>query len=368
MNGVIARRDNFSEPILGFLEEAYREFGELTGRHYGFVTEYKTDDADTVFVSLGCAAENIEEACDYLRDQRNAKVGSIHINVIRPFPEAAVIEALRGKKNVIIIERTDEAMAGDNPLGRDIRTALSKAIESKKFGGQLPGLDPDEVPRIFRGSYGIGSRDFRPEHTIGAYEFSQGQTKRQDGASADDGETYFTLGINHPYSVISKDRPSLLPPGVIAARFHSIGGWGMITTGKNLGEILGDIGNELSEADPKYDENGTLIQKLSIMANPKYGSEKKGSPTNYYLVVAPSRVRVNCELDHVDVVLCCDPKAFTHTNPLAGVNKGGSFVWESSETPETAWQRIPKKYRDFIKENNIRVFILPGFESRDEPR
>ena len=131
-----------------------------------------------MFVSLGCAAENIEEACDYLREQRNAKVGSIHINVIRPFPEAAIIEALRGKKNVIILERTDEGMAGDNPLGRDIRTALNKANEAHKHGdGHVPALSPDEIPRLFSGSYGIGSRDFRPEHTLGAYEFATGSDR-----------------------------------------------------------------------------------------------------------------------------------------------------------------------------------------------
>ena len=130
--------------------------------------------------SKGCAAENIEEACDYLREQRNAKVGSIHINVIRPFPEAAVINALRGKKNVIIIERTDEAMAGDNPLGRDIRTALNKANQTHATGaGPVPALAPEETPRLFGGSYGLGSRDFRPEHTLGAYEFATGQTARR---------------------------------------------------------------------------------------------------------------------------------------------------------------------------------------------
>ena len=46
----VARRNNFVEPILGFLEEAHEEFGRLTGRYYGLVTEYKTDDADTVFL------------------------------------------------------------------------------------------------------------------------------------------------------------------------------------------------------------------------------------------------------------------------------------------------------------------------------
>jgi len=58
------------------------------------------------------------------------------------------------------------------------------------------------------------------------------------------------------------------------------------------------------------------------MGEPEVWFGKKGAPTNYYLVVAPERVRVNCELIHVDVVLCCDPKASPHTNPLEGLNKG----------------------------------------------
>ncbi len=364
MNGVVARRNNFNEPILGFLEQCYAEFGQLTGRRYGFLSEYRTTDADTVFVSLGCAAENIEAACDYLREQRNAKVGSIHLNVIRPFPEAAVINALRGKKNVIILERTDEGLAGDNPLARDIRVALGKAHEAAQFGSAagLPALTPVETPRLFRGAYGIGSRDFRPEHTLGAYEFATGTGRRQDGRTAAEGETFFVLGVNHPYAVISKDTPSLLPAGAIAVRFHSIGGWGMITTGKNLGSIIGDFGSFISEQNPSYDADGTLVDRLFVMANPKYGSEKKGAPTNYYLTVAPSQIKVNCELNHVDVVLCCDPKAFTHTNPLEGLKKGGALVWESSETPELAWQRVPAKYRQWIQENNIRIYLLPGFD------
>jgi pyruvate-ferredoxin/flavodoxin oxidoreductase len=361
MNGVVARRNNFNEPILPLLEQAYEEFGRLTGRHYGLLTQYKCDDADTVFVSLGCAADNIEAACDYLRGQRNAKAGSIHVNVIRPFPEAAIIEALRGKANVIVLERTDEGMAGDNPLARDIRTALGKASEAHTFGGDLPAVAPGQMPRLFRGSYGIGSRDFRPEHILGAYEYAVGQTCRKDGNGSAGGVTYFTLGIDHPYSVISKDTPSLLPEKSIAVRFHSIGGWGMITTGKNLGEIIGDFGKILSEQTPRIDEDGRRAEALYVMANPKYGSEKKGAPTNYYLTVAPERIKVNCELNHVDVVLCCDPKAFTHTNPLDGLKKGGSLVWESSDSPEVAWQRIPAQYRRWVKENAIRMFILPGF-------
>ena len=55
------------------------------------------------------------------------------------------------------------------------------------------------------------------------------------------------LGIDHPYCVQSERTPSLLPEGSIAVRLHSIGGWGMITTGKNLGEIIGNFGQIVSE-------------------------------------------------------------------------------------------------------------------------
>ncbi|MGB6194076.1 MAG: 2-oxoacid:acceptor oxidoreductase family protein, partial [Terracidiphilus sp.] len=364
MQGVVARRNNFAEPILQFLEEAYEEFARLTGRSYGLITKYKTDDADTVFVSLGSAGENIEAAVDYLRQSRGVKVGAIHVNVIRPFPEAAIIEALRGKKNVIILERTDEALAGDNPLGRDIRTALSKAVQYEGHAAApgLPAISPSELPRIINGTYGLGSRDFRPEHIIGAYEYAAAGRARKDGQTAAEGANFIVLGIDHPYAVIGDEMPSLLPEGAVAVRFHSIGGWGAITTGKNLGAILGDLNDLLFERDGLTDDLGNPKEVIHVSANPKYGSEKKGAPTSYFMVAAKDRIRVNCDLRHVTVVLCCDPKAFTHTNPLDGMQEGGSLIWESDAEGERAWENLPTWARKQIIDKKIRVFTLPGFD------
>ena len=364
MQGVVARRDRFTEPILEFLEAAWKEFGELTGRFYGPLTEYRTEDADTVFVSLGSAAENIEAAVDHLRATRGVKLGSIHLNVIRPFPERAVVEALAGKKSVIVLERTDEAMAGANPMGRDISTALHKAlrIEGQPAAAGFPVVEPERMPRLYSGVYGLGSRDFRPEHVLGAWEFVKEDRARKDGRRARDGESFFALGIDHPYEVKSDETPSLLPEGSIAVRFHSIGGWGAITTGKNLGAIIGDFNDFLSARSTDVDEFGRPKEVIHVSANPKYGSEKKGAPTAYFLVVAPERIRVNCDLRHVGVVLCCDPKAFTHTNPLEGISEGGALIWESDEEPKDAWERLPLWARSQIVERKIRVYTLPGFD------
>ena len=59
-------------------------------------------------------------------------------------------------------------------MGRDTRTALNKAL---KLNGQpvergFPEVTPDRMPRLFNGIYGLGSRDFRPEQIIGAYEYA----------------------------------------------------------------------------------------------------------------------------------------------------------------------------------------------------
>jgi pyruvate-ferredoxin/flavodoxin oxidoreductase len=287
MQGIAARRNNFTEPILPFLEAAYAEFGQLTGRNYGLVTIYKTDDTDTVFVSLGSVAENIEAAVDYLREKQGAKVGSSHLNVIRPFPEVAVVKALAGKKSVIVLERTDEAMAGDNPMGRDIRTALNKALQTDDHPAVagLAALIPAQMPRLFSGIYGCGSRDFRSEHVFGAYEFATGTRPRKNGKHASDGTSFFVLGVDHRYEVKGDDTPSLLPEGAVAARFHSIGGWGAITTGKNLGAIIGDLNDLLYERDKVVDELGNPKEIIHVSANPKYGSEKRGfpPPTSWWL-------------------------------------------------------------------------------------
>ena len=366
MNGVAARRNNFSEGILERFKAAYEEFGSLTGRQYGLITEYKCDDAETVFVSLGSSAENLEAAADYIRETHSETVGVIHINVLRPFPEKVIIDAVRGKKNVIVLERTDESLATDNPLTRDIRISLSKATENHRVGAfpHLGPIDPTtEKPRVFSGVYGLGSRDFRPEGMLGAYEFAMGRLNRQDGKSSNDGERFFFLGIDHPYAVVSGDTPSLLPENARAVRLHSIGGWGMITTGKNLGEVLSACSDYIAKKRELYDEHGKPQELIHVSANPKYGSEKKGAPTSYFLVAAQERIRVNCDLMHVTAVLCCDPKIFTHTNPLQGLTKGGAFVWESSENdPAKIWQRIPRKYRQEILDKEIRLYTLHGFK------
>jgi len=62
--------------------------------------------------------------------------------------------------------------------------------------------------------------------------------------------------VDHPYCVISKDTPSLLPQGAIAVRFPLNRRLGDDHHGQELGSIVGDFGKFVSERDPVYDEEG----------------------------------------------------------------------------------------------------------------
>ena len=79
-----------------------------------------------------------------------------------------------------------------------------------------------------------------------------------------------------------KEDPDLRPTGAFSMRGHSIGGFGSVTTNK----VIATIGGQVFGKD--------------VQAYPKYGSEKKGLPTTYYLTIADSHIYSHSELEYVE--------------------------------------------------------------------
>ena len=362
MQGVVARRNNFTEPILDFLEDGLRGFRRADRPP---LRPRSASTRPTMRTRCSCRSARRRRTSKRrsitCASTRGAKVGSIHINVFRPFPEAAIVKALAGKKNVIILERTDEPMAGDNPMGRDIRTALQQGAAGR--GRAARASRPTQMPRLFGGVYGLGSRDFRPEHTIGAYEFAIG-TARAQGRQAR-GRRRVVHRARRRSSVrgeVATTRrrccptgrsPSASTPSAAGARSRPAR-----TSARSsaTSTICSTSATRSSTSSATRRRSSTSARTRSTVRR------RRARRPSYFMVAAPERIRVNCDLRHVNVVLCCDPKAFTHTNPLDGMSEGGCLVWESDEEGEQAWERLPLWARKQIIDKNIRVFTLPGFE------
>ncbi len=361
--GVAAQRPFYFDHIAEITDQAFEEYARLTGRRYARTTGYRTDDAEYLIVGQGSIVWNAEAVCDHLR-QQGVKVGVVNVTMFRPFPSDLIAGLLRGKKAVVVLERVDQPLAADPPLLREIRVALAKAVENGHTRDQVrhagvPPCTPPEVPDCFSGCFGLGSRDVQAGDLVAAVRNMLPGGRRL---------AHFYLGVDfiragtrlpklelwqeqlleaYPrlpdLTLPPEEGLNLLPEGSVAIRIHSVGGWGAITMGKNLA---------LTAAE---------LLDLHIKANPKYGSEKKGQPTTFYATLAPSPLRLNSELKHVDVVLAPDPNVFRHSNPIAGLAEGGVFVIQSDQEATVVWDGLPAHAQRDIRSRRIRVFTLDGF-------
>ncbi len=373
MQAVAAQRPYFYDHIPEITDRCMEEFYELTGRRYRRVSTYRCEDADYLIVGMGSVVSSSEAVTDYLRESRGLKVGVVNLTMFRPFPGELLGHILKGKKGVVVLERTDQPLAEDLPVMREVRAALSKCLENQVSKNEEPPYPNyavfakgKDMPPLYSGCFGLGSRDLQPEGIIGAVEnmLPDGARKRffylsvdfvRDGVDSPKVEIYRDQVLEaypgvRALAVHGSENPNLMPKDAITVRFHSVGGWGAMTTGKNLAMTLFDL------------------LDFDIKANPKYGSEKKGQPTTYYLTAAPEPIRVNCEYIYVDVVLSPDPNVFHHSNALNGLKRGGVFIIQSHlDSPQAVWETFPPYAQRYIADNDIRVYYVDGFRiAREE--
>lgn len=326
MKGKIAQR-LYTEKILQEIKDTMQEFYELTGRRHSVVEPYRLEDAEYAVVGMGSFMETAMVTVDYLREQ-GIKAGALHITCFRPFPSNEVVNALKHLKGFSILERMDNPLAESNPLTTEIKSALVDAFNGVKGHDKVSRL-----PLVVSGSGGLGSRDVRPGHFISIFENMMCEdAKRKD---------YFTIGIDHETSLQMKEDPDVRPKGAFSMRGHSVGGFGSVTTNKVIATIAADVFN------------------LNVQAYPKYGSEKKGLPTTYYLTIADGRIMTHCELNKVEFIPLNDVNAFNVGNPLTGLTENGMVFLQTNKTnPEEIWDEIPGFGKKIIWEKNAKVFAL----------
>ncbi|MCP5265746.1 MAG: pyruvate ferredoxin oxidoreductase [Burkholderiaceae bacterium] len=100
------------------------EFSERFGRHSGgLVRPYRCEGARTIVVALGSVLGTLKDTVDELRADGLA-VGVLGIHSFRPFPLAAVREALQQAERVVVLEKSFSVGLG-GVVSTDVRLALS---------------------------------------------------------------------------------------------------------------------------------------------------------------------------------------------------------------------------------------------------
>ena len=106
------------------IPEIAEEFAEAFGRASGgLVRPYRSEDAETVVLSMGSLLGTLKEAVDVCRG-RGTRIGAAGVTTFRPFPRHAVADALAGARRVVVVEKALSPGLG-GVLATDVAAALS---------------------------------------------------------------------------------------------------------------------------------------------------------------------------------------------------------------------------------------------------
>lgn len=113
---------------LDVIPRVQKEFEEVFGRESGgLLHEYRTEDAETIVVCLGSVTGTLRDVIDERRE-KGEKIGVLSLVAFRPFPTAAVREALKNCKRFIVLEK-----AFSVGIGGIVSSHIRAAMRGRKF-------------------------------------------------------------------------------------------------------------------------------------------------------------------------------------------------------------------------------------------
>jgi pyruvate/2-oxoacid:ferredoxin oxidoreductase alpha subunit len=125
------------------INETGKEFGELFGREYALLEEYRLDDAEIVLIASSTIASTARVAIDELREE-GKKVGLLRVRVFRPFPSEEIRELLVNRKKVAVIDRNISFGHG-GIFAQEIKSALCNCKDKPPIWGYITGIGGRDV-------------------------------------------------------------------------------------------------------------------------------------------------------------------------------------------------------------------------------
>ena len=181
-------------------ERISEEYAKLTGRKYPILDLYEMEDAEVAVFMLNSAAEVCKDVTDRLR-KKGIKAGVISPNMIRPFPQKQIAEALANVKAITVGDRADSYGAKGGNMALEIKAAL-----------QTHGITTKVINRI----YGLGGKDFYADDAEHFFDLAVQASEDRDSVPAFD---YFgqTTGKveNAPKRVLNPMKQEDLVSGLI---------------------------------------------------------------------------------------------------------------------------------------------------------
>ena len=354
----------FTAHIDAFMDQAFREFGELTGRTHSPLSGYRIEDADYVVLGQGAVVEALEAVVDHLR-HAGIKAGAIGLSVFRPFPGASLSHILKGKAAVTVLERTDQPLAEDLPLTVAVRAVIAKATENSSAAEPVhPGYaayrHASDRCRVFTGIYGIGTSLPSFADLAAGYEnmITGGRAENRFYIGSGFSNSSQTMRrfphlqtlqqrLNHMYPGLeeltisgSDELKAPEPEGLHTIQLYSLALQGGIFAGNLFAQAMADA----------------LEQRVRTF--PVGGLEPGLQSVCHTIAFTSGGKALRVQPESVDILLATSESLLEKVSARANVKPGGLVVVGSSRDPESLWSSLSRSTRKWVRDTQVRLYLV----------
>ncbi|MFI5067929.1 MAG: pyruvate:ferredoxin (flavodoxin) oxidoreductase, partial [Streptosporangiales bacterium] len=322
----------FYARVPGAVTDAMDAFAAVTGRQYR-LAEYTGDpEAERVIVIMGSGGQTAAETAAHLA-ARGEKVGVVQVRLFRPFPAAAVLDAIPASaRRLAVLDRTKEPGSLGEPLFLDVLGALAEAYTA----GERPVL-----PLVTGGRYGLSSKEFTPGMVAGIFaELDRDQPRPR-----------FVIGITDDVSGTSLPYDPALdiePAETVRAVFFGLGSDGTVGANKNSIKILG--------TDPARHAQAYFV----------YDSKKSGSETVSHLRFGPTPIKAPYLIDKAGFVGCHQARMIGRHEVLRRAAPGATVLLNTPHPADEVWDSLPREAQEQILAKHLTLYVIDaGKVARD---
>lgn len=294
------------------IESMMDRFGSLVGRHYKPIQYIGTQDDDFAVVMLGSGNDTVEE---YIKTHPGCKIGLLKIHLYRPFKAQRILNALPvSVKRVCVMDKVRDITGVREPLYLDVCAALQNHRNCEIIGGR----------------YGIGSKDFAPQHVDAVM-------KNLVAPICKDG---FTVGIPNPETELPVGPPKDdLPSSTKQCLFWGLGADGTVGANKQAIKLI--VSNT----------------KLYGQAYFAYDAHKSGGLTTSHLRFGESPIDAPYYVQQADYIACHNPAYLKKFDMIHSLKQNGTFVVNIAADTDFE-EAFPPSVRKKLAERNAKVYYV----------
>ena len=318
------------DQLADVVEGVMAQVAGVTGREHHVFDYYGAANATDVVVAMGSVSGTAQEACDYLNaraqaDGSDKRYGYLQVHLYRPFSAKHFLGALpETVERIAVLDRCKCMGSAGEPLYLDVSNVIANSSRAGKV-------------TVIGGRYGLASKDTDTAQIVAVF----------DNLAAAEPKRGFTIGINDDVTNLSlpvRQLEDFEDGDTYSCKFWGLGGDGTVGANHNTIRILGDCADMYAQAYFEYD------------------SKKSFGVTKSHLRLSKKPIRSTYYVKRADFVACHNQSYVRQYDMVQEVKPGGTFLLNTSWTPEELDANLPGKMKRYIAQNGIRLFTVDAVE------